>query len=177
MDLARVDEAVRHYDADPSMLIAVLQEVQAEYNYLPKDALRRIACLLDIPASRVYSVANFYRAFSLVPRGRHLIQICLGTACHVRGADRILEQLERTLNVKPGGTTSDQEFSLETVNCLGACALGPVVVLDGEYHGRMTVSKVDSVLKPYRSAELAATAAPDAGGGTAVGGAGQEAST
>lgn len=156
MDLTKVDEAVQRNGADPSMLIPVLQEVQAAYNYLPKEALRRVACLLDIPPSRVYSVANFYRAFSLVPRGKHLIQLCLGTACHVRGADRILEQLERTLNVRPGGTTTDRQFSLETVNCLGACALGPVVVLDGEYHGRMTVSRVDAVLKPYRNGQAAA---------------------
>jgi NADH-quinone oxidoreductase subunit E len=172
MDLTKVDEVVERNGADPSMLIAVLQEVQVEYNFLPKDALRRVACLLNIPPSRVYSVANFYRAFSLVPRGRHLIQICLGTACHVRGSDRILEQIERTLSVRAGGTTADQEFSLETVNCLGACALGPVVVLDGEYHGRMTVSKVESVLKPVRAA---AAAANPAGGSAATGAPGQEA--
>ena len=162
MDLTKVDEAVQRNGADPSMLIAVLQEVQVAYNYLPKDALRRVACLLDIPPSRVYSVANFYRAFSLVPRGKHLIQVCLGTACHVRGADRILEQLERTLSVNPGGTTTDQQFSLETVNFLGACALGPVVVVDGEYHGRMTVSKVDGVLKAYRSGETSAASGSEA---------------
>jgi len=151
MELEKVDEIVERNDAAPSMLIAMLQEIQSEYNYLPKDALKRLAGRLEVPLSRVYSVANFYKAFSLVPRGRHLVQTCLGTACHVRGADKVLEQLQRTLDVKPGGTTGDQEFSLEAVNCLGACALGPVVVIDGEYHGKMTVGKVESMLKAYRN--------------------------
>lgn len=151
MELEKVDEIVERNDAAPSMLIAMLQEIQSEYNYLPKDALKRLAGRLEVPLSRVYSVANFYKAFSLVPRGRHLVQTCLGTACHVRGADKVLEQLQRTLDVKPGGTTGDQEFSLEAVHCLGACALGPVVVIDGEYHGKMTVGKVESMLKAYRN--------------------------
>jgi len=151
MELEKVDEIVERNDAAPSMLIAMLQEIQSEYNYLPKDALKRLAGRLEVPLSRVYSVANFYKAFSLVPRGRHLVQTCLGTACHVRGADKVLEQLQRTLDVKPGGTTDDQEFSLEAVHCLGACALGPVVVIDGEYHGKMTVGKVESMLKAYRN--------------------------
>jgi len=151
MELEKVDEIVERNDAAPSMLIAMLQEIQSEYNYLPKDALKRLAGRLEVPLSRVYSVANFYKAFSLVPRGRHLVQTCLGTACHVRGADKVLEQLQRTLDVKPGGTTGDQEFSLEAVHCLGACALGPVVVIDGEYHGKMTVGKVESMLEAYRN--------------------------
>jgi len=154
MELEKVDEIVERNDAAPSMLIAMLQEIQSEYNYLPKDALKRVAGKLGVPLSRVYSVANFYKAFSLVPRGRHLVQTCLGTACHVRGAYKVLEQLQRTLDVKPGGTTDDQGFSLEVVNCLGACALGPVVVIDGEYHGKMTVSKVKSVLKDYKTREV-----------------------
>jgi len=151
MELAKVDEIVDRNGADPSALIGILQDVQEEYNYLPKDALKRVARRLGVPLSRVYSVANFYKAFSLTPRGRHLIQVCLGTACHVRGGDKILEQIQRLLDVKPGGTTSDRQFSLEIVHCLGACALGPIVVVDGEYHGRMTVGKVKPLLKAYRN--------------------------
>jgi len=101
---------------------------------------------MDIPLSRVYEVATFYNAFSLKPRGEHIVKICMGTACHVRGASAIQDKMERTLNIKPGETTADKKFSLETVNCVGACALGPVVVINTEYHGQMTMAKVDKVI-------------------------------
>jgi len=117
---------------------------------LPREALLCVRDKLKVPLPRIYAVTTFYRAFSLRPRGRHVIQVCLGTACHVRGAPRILEEIERRLNVKPGGTTEDLNFTLETVNCLGACALGPLMVVDGRYFGRMTPSKVEKVIKEYR---------------------------
>lgn len=137
---------VKKYNGDKSALIAVLQDIQEAFNYLPKDALTTAAKALSIPESRVYEVATFYTAFSLKPRGEHVVKICMGTACHVRGASAIQDKMERTLGIKPGETTADQKFSLETVNCVGACALGPVVVIDTEYHGQVTMAKVDKII-------------------------------
>jgi NADH:ubiquinone oxidoreductase subunit E len=145
VDIAQVDAIIEQSNANPAQLIGVLQDIQGQYGYLPQDALRQVALRLQVPLSRVFSVANFYKAFSLKPRGRHVCQVCLGTACHVRGATQILEQAERTLHIKAGDTTADGEYTLETVHCVGACALGPVLVLDGEYQGRMTVGKVQKV--------------------------------
>jgi NADH-quinone oxidoreductase subunit E len=131
------------------MLVSILQDIQADYNYLPREALEQVSKDMDVPLSQVYSVATFFKALSLTPRGRHLINVCLGTACHVRGAMRVLETLERDLDVKSCETTKDLKFTLETVNCVGACALGPVVVVDGEYHGQMKTEKVKDVLEKY----------------------------
>jgi NADH-quinone oxidoreductase subunit E len=128
-------------------LISMLEEIQAQYRYLPRDAMILVSEGLGVPLSQVYSVATFYHSFSLVPRGKHTICVCTGTACHVRGAVQVLERLETRLGVAPGGTTRDREFTLETVNCLGCCALGPVVVLDNEYEGQMTTRKVDKLLQ------------------------------
>ncbi|MGP8154271.1 MAG: NADH-quinone oxidoreductase subunit NuoE [Smithella sp.] len=143
---ATTKKIVKKLGRDKSALIAVLQDIQGAFNYLPKDALKAAGKLLGIPFSRVYEVATFYNAFSLKPRGEHIVKICMGTACHVRGAASIQDKMERTLGIKPGETTSDHKFSLETVNCVGACALGPVVVIDTEYHGQMTMNKVDKII-------------------------------
>lgn len=132
-------------DGSPDSLIPLLQDIQAEYRYLPEDALRAVAKRLDLPLSQVYSVAAFYKAFSLERRGNHLISVCMGTACHVRGGPAVVEELERILEIRRDQTTPDMEFTLETVNCLGACALGPIVVMDGEYHGQMNPGKVKEV--------------------------------
>jgi NADH-quinone oxidoreductase subunit E len=128
-------------------LISVLEEIQAQYHYLPREAIILVSEWLGVPLSQVYSVATFYHSFSLIPRGKHKICVCTGTACHVRGAVQVLDRLESSLGVGPGGTTRDRQFTLETVNCLGCCALGPVVVLDDEYEGQMTTRKVDKLLK------------------------------
>jgi NADH:ubiquinone oxidoreductase subunit E/NAD-dependent dihydropyrimidine dehydrogenase PreA subunit len=151
-----VDETVRQTDAlidrhspQRASLIMILQDVNAAFNYLPEPALLRIAERLALPYAEVYGTASFYKAFSLEPRGEHLVQVCLGTACHVRGAQRILEEFERILSVKNGMTTEDRLFTLESVNCLGACALGPIVVVDGEYHGSLTMSGVSKVIDTY----------------------------
>ncbi|HUT84464.1 MAG: NADH-quinone oxidoreductase subunit NuoE [Proteobacteria bacterium] len=141
----KVDAIIEKYKRDKGFLVSILQDIQAEYNYLPKEALFDLSDSLGIPVSQVYGVATFYRAFSLIPRGRHLIQVCLGTACHVRGAPKVLEAIERKLKIKAGETTADKEYTLTTVNCLGACALGPVVVIDQEYHGQMNQSKSDKL--------------------------------
>ena len=139
-------QIVKKHGGDKSALIAVLQDIQEALNYLPKEALKTAAKAMNIPVSRVYEVATFYTAFSLKPRGEHIVKICMGTACHVRGAAAIQDKLERTLGIKPGETTADKKFSLETVNCVGACALGPVVVINTEYHGQVTMSKVDKII-------------------------------
>ena len=125
----KVSQILDNYQHDRGMLVSVLQDVQTEYNYLSKEALMQVSHSLDIPLTQVYSVATFFKAFSLKPRGRHLINVCLGTACHVRGAVRILEKIERDLGINSGETTPDLKFTLETVNCVGACALKKVATL------------------------------------------------
>jgi len=145
----KVGQVLKNYQHDKGMLVSVLQDVQAEYNYLPKEALIQVSQGLNIPLSQVYSVTTFFKAFSLNPRGRHLINVCLGTACHVRGAVRILEKIERELGISSSETTQDLRFTLETVNCVGACALGPIVIIDEEYHGEMTTDKVKSLIERY----------------------------
>lgn len=145
----KVSKILKRYQHDKSLLVSILQDIQVEYRYLPEDALVEVSRGLEVPLSYVYSVATFFRAFSLTPTGRHLINVCLGTACHVRGAIKILEKIERELGIKPGETTKDLKFTLETVNCVGACALGPIMIVDGEYEGQMTTDKVNPVLKNY----------------------------
>jgi len=145
----KVESILAGFNYDKGMLVSILQDIQAEYHYLPREALERVSKSLLVPLSQVYSVATFFKAFSLEPRGRHLINVCLGTACHVRGAVRVLEGMERELGISAGETTKDLKFTLETVNCVGACALGPVVIVDGEYHGQMKSEKAKEVLAKY----------------------------
>jgi len=144
-----IEAIIDRFRADKGQLVSILQDIQDEYYYLPKDALEKVSQILDIPLSQVYSIATFFRAFSLTPRGRHLIKVCLGTACHVRGAPRVLEKMERDLGIGRGGTTDDLKFTLETVNCVGCCALGPMVTIDEEYFGQMKSDKVNSLLATY----------------------------
>jgi NADH-quinone oxidoreductase subunit E len=146
----KVEALIESYVARKEQLISLLQDVQAEFNYLPQDVLIRISQKLEIPLSQVFSVATFFKAFSLKPRGRHTVTICLGTACHVRGGQRLVDKLERDYHLKPGETTGDEKFTLETVNCLGCCAMGPVMVVDGRYEGQVTPAKLDKVLKEYK---------------------------
>ncbi len=145
----KVTAIINKYNADRGQLISILQDIQAEFHYLPKEDLIQVSDTMGIPLSQVYSVATFFKAFSLTPRGKHLINLCLGTACHVRGASKVLEQIERSLKISRGETTGDYKFTLETVNCMGCCALGPVVNIDGEYFGQMSAGKVDSLLARY----------------------------
>jgi len=143
----KIGDILDKYKNDPSLLVSILQDIQAEYNYLPKDAILEVTRGLGIPLTHVYSVATFFKAFSLQPRGRHLIHVCLGTACHVRGAVRILDTIERELGIKAGETTEDLKYTLETVNCVGACALGPIVIADGEHLGEMKTDKIKPLLE------------------------------
>lgn len=135
-------------------LIATLEKIQERYRYLPPEALVLASAWLGVPLSQVYSVATFYNAFSLVPKGKHCMSVCMGTACHVRGSPRILDWLETQLGIETGGTTRDRLFTLETVNCLGACALGPIIVTDGEYAGQMTAQKTNRLLKNLKRMEV-----------------------
>ena len=149
IDIIKVEEIVRGYQDTPSSLMPILQDVQGEFNYLPQEALKCVSTTMNMPLSRVYHVVTFYKTFSLVPRGRHSISVCVGTACHVRGAAKVLAELERRLSIKEGETTIDRKFTLNSVNCLGACALGPVMVIDGEYFGKVTPDKVVSILEGF----------------------------
>jgi len=142
----RVDAIVDKYNGEQRWLINILFEVQDEYRYLPQAALEHLSMRMSIPLVDIYGIVTFYKAFSLTPRGRHTVTACLGTACHVRGSIGVLEELQRLLRVSPGSTTEDGEFTLETVNCLGCCAQGPMVVVDSEYHGQMTPVKVKKLL-------------------------------
>ncbi|MDA8123782.1 MAG: NAD(P)H-dependent oxidoreductase subunit E [Deltaproteobacteria bacterium] len=143
----KVREIIGRYSGDKSYLVPILQDVQKEYNYLPKEALCAVSADLAVPISRIYEVATFYKAFSLTPKGRYQLSLCMGTACHVRGAELIARNIEDILGIKEGETTADLAFSFETVGCLGACALGPVLVVNGEYHGHMDIAKSTKILK------------------------------
>jgi NADH-quinone oxidoreductase subunit E len=149
MEPAKVDEIIDKYPAQPSVLIQLLLDIQSECNWIPKEAIQGVSERLKVPVSQIYRVASFYKAMSLIPRGRHVINVCLGTACHVRGAPRIIDKVEESLGIETGETTGDMKFTLERVNCLGCCALGPVMVVDKDYHGKMTPAKVKEVLQDY----------------------------
>ncbi len=137
----------------PHQLIEVLQDLQEKEGYISQDAMRTVSATLTVPLIEVYRVASFYKAFTLSPRGRHSLTLCTGTACHVRGAPRLLDELRGQLGIGPGQTTEDGEFTVESVNCLGACALGPVVVVDGEYHDHMTPGKLRKLVQSICESE------------------------
>jgi NADH-quinone oxidoreductase subunit E len=144
-----IDMIIAGYQDEQGMLIPILQDIQQKYNYLPHDVLIRLSSKLQIPLSRIYSVATFYNAFSLTPRGKHLVNVCVGTACHVRGAPRILDKFVKALRIREGETTEDHCFTLSTVGCLGACALAPLAVVDEKYFGKITPIKVNGIVKRY----------------------------
>ncbi len=152
IDASKLDKIVDAYGCHRDSLISILQDVQTECRYLPEEALKHVAKRLGLPLIQVYGVATFFKAFSLQPRGKHTVSVCLGTACHVRGAPGVLDETRRQLGVEAGDTTPDMQFTLETVNCLGACAIGPIVVIDDSYQGQMRPARVKSVLKQYGKA-------------------------
>ena len=149
MDTDRIDQIIDKHQGEASSLIQVLLEIQSEYHWLPKEALERVSGELQVPLARIRHIATFYKAFSLVPKGRHEIHICMGTACHVRGAARVLDTVQDLTGIEPGETDLDSKFSLETVNCIGCCALGPVMVVDGKTHGKVAPAETADVLKDY----------------------------
>ena len=154
-DCGKVEAIIHKYGGSRDSLISMLQDIQYEYKYLPENMLRLVAKQLELPLIQVYGVATFFKAFSLKPRGEHIVTVCLGTACHVRRAPAVLDEIERQLGIGPSETTEDMQFTLETVNCLGCCALGPIVVVDGNYHGQMSPGKVKAILNRYKKAPKA----------------------
>jgi NADH-quinone oxidoreductase subunit E len=146
----KTKEIIKRHSRDKSALIAVLQDIQEEYKYLPKDALKLVGEELNIPASRIYEVATFYNTFSLNPRGRYLVEVCAGTACHVQGASRLMDRLQRDLEIKCGQTTKDNMFTLEEVRCLGCCSLAPVVRIGGNIHPYLTQDEIPRILRNYK---------------------------
>lgn len=146
-DLSKLPEIFDRYPKAQESLIAVLQDIQREYQFLPCEALEEAARVLNVPLSKVFSVSTFYNAFSLHPRGEKVVRICVGTACHIRGASVIQDQIESSLGIKAGETTSDGKFSIEVVACVGACAMAPVVIVNDKYHGSVNVSTVKRLLK------------------------------
>jgi NADH-quinone oxidoreductase subunit E len=146
-DREKVMTIVSKHGGNRDSLVSILQDVQSEYHYLPEESLRTVASQLSLPLVQVYGVATFFKAFRLKPSGEHLVTVCLGTACHVRGAATMLDEVKRQLGIEPGETSEDMRFTLETVNCLGACALGPILVLDGKYQGQVSPAKVKKIIK------------------------------
>ena len=152
MELMEVDKLVEDYGADKSALVGILQEVQRRQGYLPRKDLKRLSEKLDVPLSRLYALATFYRSFSLTPTGKHRVCVCMGTACHVRGGQAILDRFQRLLGVEAGGTTLDRRFTLETVRCVGCCSLGPVVRIDQDTFGRVRQDKLATILTRFSGA-------------------------
>ncbi len=150
MEVSKIDGIIRQYGGRESAILAILQDIQAEEKYLPKETLEYVSQRMQIPLGQVFRIATFYNALSLKPRGRHKIDVCLGTACHVRGGDKILDKLERDLGVSVGETTKDKRFTLEAVHCVGCCSLGPVAVVDGDVFGRLSQDKVPALLKEFK---------------------------
>ena len=145
-----VKDIIKKYDSDKTAMIAILQDVQEEYRYLPKEALSSISKQMDVPLTRIYEIATFYNAFSLKPRGKHLVEVCAGTACHVQGAANLESRLERDLQICCGETTQDKMFTLTEVRCLGCCSLAPVVRISGDVHPYLTQDEIPKILKNYK---------------------------
>lgn len=149
--MEKMQTIIDRYKSGTSTLVGVLQDISQQYGYLPEEVLREVSQAIEAPISLFYSLATFYKSFRLQPLGKKHVCVCVGTACHVRGADKVVDVFERELAVKPGGTTADGEYTLETVNCLGACAMGPLVTVNGEYHGMMDQKKATKLLRQIAS--------------------------
>lgn len=152
IDYNQLSNILNKYKQEKRFTLAILQDIQTEFNYIPKEAVFHLAEYLNIPVSEIYSMATFYKALSLTPKGKHIIKVCNGTACHIRGSNILIDEIKDLLKIKPGETTADGLFSLEIVNCLGACALAPVMVIDNKYYGAMTKEKVMEVINEYKEA-------------------------
>ncbi len=151
MDVEKVDRILEKHEYKHSAIISIMQDVQGIENYLSEDTLRYISEEMELKLTRIFDIATFYKTFSLVPRGRHTIRVCCGTACHLGGAVKNLEQIQRTIHIQEGETTDDRMFSLETVNCLGACALAPMMVIGEDYYDAVNLGNIEKILSPYLS--------------------------
>ena len=147
MDFEKVGKIIDKYQDKRTALISILHDIQDRYNFLPEEALKKVASRLRMDLNEIYAVATFYKSFSLIPKGRHSITLCLGTACHVRGGPKILRELKKQLSVEPGQTTKDKQFSFNVVNCLGVCAIGPVMFVDGKFYGEMNPVKAKRIIE------------------------------
>lgn len=150
VEISEVDKILDKYEGRKGILIQALLDIQSKFKWVPPEAMDRISRRFKIPLSQIYRTASFYKAMSLTPRGRHLVRVCLGTACHVRGGSRVMDRAQEILAIRERETTPDMNFTLERVNCLGCCALGPVIVVDDDYHGKMVPAKVEDLLKGYK---------------------------
>jgi len=150
MENSEVDTIIKQYKGKESAILAILQDIQSKKKYLPKEILEQVSQKMQIPVTHIFRLATFYNALSIKPRGRHKIDVCLGTACHVRGGNKIVDKLKRDLGIPVGETTKDKRFTLESVRCVGCCSLGPVAVIDGEVYGRLTQDKVPALLKEFK---------------------------
>ena len=146
-EISRIDQIIDKYEGEEGILIQLLLDIQQELNWIPREVAERISQRLNIPQSQIYRVASFYTAMSLTPRGKHLVSVCMGTACHVRGSPRLLDRITDVLKIQPGETSTDMRFTLNTVNCLGCCAMGPVVVVDGVYHSKPSTQDLRKTLE------------------------------
>lgn len=151
MNFEQIDQVLQEYNYRHSNIISIMQDVQGLENYIPEEAIRYISEKMELNLARIYDIATFYKTFSLIPRGRHTIKVCCGTACHLGGSDRNLDQIKRSLQIEEGETTADRQFSLETVNCLGTCALAPVVMVEEDYYDEVKPGRVEKILLNYRS--------------------------
>jgi NADH-quinone oxidoreductase subunit E len=150
MESSEIDAIIGKYEGKEPAILAILQDIQAKERYLPKEILEQVSQKMHIPLTNIFRIATFYNALSIKPRGRHKIDVCLGTACHVRGGNKIMDKLERDLGISVGETTKDKQFTLELVRCVGCCSLGPVAVVDGNVFGRLTQDKVPGLLKEFK---------------------------
>lgn len=148
-----LEKLINRYPTDRRYLLVMMQDIQKEFNFLPKESFNTIANHVHLPVAKVYSMATFYKAFSLVPKGRYCIKVCDGTACHIRGSNVLFDQIYQLLRIRPGETTLDGEFSLETVNCLGACAIAPVMLVNGRVHSKVSSGKLAGIINRYREAD------------------------
>jgi NADH-quinone oxidoreductase subunit E len=150
MENSEVDTIIKQYKGKESAILAILQDIQSKKKYLPKEILEQVSQKMQIPVTHIFRLATFYNALSIKPRGRHKIDVCLGTACHVRGGNKIIDKLKRDLGIPVGETTKDKRFTLESVRCVGCCSLGPVAVVDGDVYGRLTQDKIPALLKEFK---------------------------
>ncbi len=150
MSHEEIDTIIERYDGKPSAILAILQDIQTKEKYLPKEVMEQVSQKMRIPMTNIFRIATFYNALSIKPRGRHKIDVCLGTACHVRGGTKIIDKLSRDLGIQVKETTKDKRFTLESVRCVGCCSLGPVMVVDGNVFGRLTQEKVPGLLKEFK---------------------------
>ena len=152
-DMRAIEDILHSYPAQQRYSLAMLQDMQRRFNYIPREGMEALADYLDCPLSSLYAMATFYKALSLKPKGRHIIKLCDGTACHIRGSVNLVDGVERLLGIRAGETSADGQFSLELVNCLGSCAMAPVMVVDDIYYGKMTLEKLPRILDQYREVE------------------------